>query len=80
MTINPGQTFDGHEPLSLFTYDVQGLKDVLSECKHLKELSGMHHLRHVTVVALIPRSGRFQDERRHVSRADVLLACSLRVW
>lgn len=40
LTIHPSYTFVGSEPLDLATYDVSGLKDVLSECKRLKELSG----------------------------------------
>ncbi|KAK7460941.1 hypothetical protein VKT23_008869 [Stygiomarasmius scandens] len=39
--IVPGGTEAGNEPLDLFTYDVQGLKNVLAECRRLKELAGM---------------------------------------
>ncbi|KAJ3779009.1 DNase I-like protein [Lentinula raphanica] len=39
LTINPGQTLVGHEPIDLVTDDVSALKNVLAECRRLKELS-----------------------------------------
>ncbi|KAJ3724182.1 DNase I-like protein [Lentinula guzmanii] len=39
LTINPGQTLIGNEPVDLATDDVSALKDVLTECRRLKELS-----------------------------------------
>ncbi|KAJ3980467.1 DNase I-like protein [Lentinula detonsa] len=41
LTINPGQTLIGNEPVDLATDDVSALKDVLTECRRLKELSGV---------------------------------------
>ncbi|KAF9070175.1 hypothetical protein BDP27DRAFT_649025 [Rhodocollybia butyracea] len=40
VTIHPGHTLIGSEPLDLATYDITGLKNVLAECRRLKELSG----------------------------------------
>ncbi|KAJ3794881.1 DNase I-like protein [Lentinula aff. detonsa] len=39
LTIDPGQTLIGNEPVDLATDDVSALKDVLTECRRLKELS-----------------------------------------
>ncbi|KAJ4479376.1 DNase I-like protein [Lentinula aciculospora] len=39
VTINPGQSLVGNEPLDLVTDDVSALKNVLAECRRLKELS-----------------------------------------
>lgn len=40
MTIDSGQTLVGSEPLDLATDNISALKDVLAECRRLKELSG----------------------------------------
>ncbi|KAF5390606.1 hypothetical protein D9757_002587 [Collybiopsis confluens] len=39
VTIHPGHTLFGSEPLDLVTFDVPGLKNIAAECKRLKELS-----------------------------------------
>ncbi|KIK67887.1 hypothetical protein GYMLUDRAFT_155419 [Collybiopsis luxurians FD-317 M1] len=39
VTIHPGHNLIGSEPLDLATYDILGLKNVVAECKRLKELS-----------------------------------------
>lgn len=40
VTLSAGQTVGGQQTLSLLTDDIQGLKDVLAECKRLKDISG----------------------------------------
>ncbi|THV02214.1 DNase I-like protein [Dendrothele bispora CBS 962.96] len=41
------------EPLDLFTYDVQGLKNVLAECRRLRELAGMLTYIHTDNISLM---------------------------
>ncbi|KAJ7595016.1 DNase I-like protein [Mycena floridula] len=39
ITLTSGLTLEGHEPFSLLTEDAQGLRNVLKECKRLKDIS-----------------------------------------
>lgn len=41
LTIHPGHMLIGSEPLNLATYDISGLKNILAECRRLKELTGV---------------------------------------
>jgi hypothetical protein len=43
ITVSPGLSIKGSDVVTLFTRDVQGLQNVLAECKRLKLLTGTYN-------------------------------------